>query len=133
MELIDANILIRFLVCDHKQKAEKCRQLLTSAVESRQRLYVSDLTLAEVVWVLEKVYKCRRPDIHLKIEAILNTPNLVFQNKELMAEAAILYDAHNVDFIDAYHAALLTKLGIKEIYSYDKDFDRLAGVIRKEP
>ena len=133
MKLVDANIIIRFLTKDQKHKAERCKRLFEDAVKGKIKLYISDLTVAEVVWVLEKVYKCSRTDIREKVEAILNTPNLIFQNKEIIAECTILYDIHNIDFIDAYHAVLMSKRDIEEIYSYDTDFDILERIIRKEP
>lgn len=133
MILIDANIIIRFLTKDHKHKAEKCRKLFEYAVKGKVDLFISDLTIAEVVWVLEKAYKCSKADIREKVEAILNTPKLIFQNKDIVAESIILYDIHNIDFIDTYHAVLMSKRNIKEIYSYDTDFDIFEGIIRKEP
>ncbi|MGB9612629.1 MAG: PIN domain-containing protein [Candidatus Margulisiibacteriota bacterium] len=133
MKLVDANIIIRFLTKDQKHKAERCKRLFEDAVKGKIKLYISDLTVAEVVWVLEKVYKCSRTDIREKVEAILNTPNLIFQNKEIIAECTILYDIHNIDFIDAYHAVLMSKRDIEEIYSYNTDFDILERIIRKEP
>lgn len=133
MKLLDTNILIRFLTRDHKIKAERCKKLLENAVSGKIQLFVSDLTLAEVVWVLEKFYKCGKPDIRLKIEAILNTSNLIFQNKDLISESIILYDMHNIDFIDAYHLVLMRLKGLKEIYSYDTDFDIFEEIERKEP
>jgi len=133
MKLVDANIIIRFLTNDHKRKATSCRKLFESVVKGKVALFITDMTIAEVVWVLEKVYKCHRQEIRLKIEAICNTPNLHFQNKELILESIILYDLRNIDFIDAYHAAFMNKEGIKEIYSYDTHFNRLTELVRLEP
>ena len=117
MKLLDANVIIRFLTRDHKQKAEKCRQLLAEAVSGKIQLFITDLTVAEIVWVLEKVYKRNRTDIRLKIEAILNTPHLIFQNREVVSESIVLYDIYNIDFIDAFQKVFSQKMGIKEIYS----------------
>ena len=39
----------------------------------------------------------------------------------------------HVDYIDAYNSVLMRQLGLKETYSYDKDFDKLETVQRLEP
>jgi len=52
------------------------------------------------------------------------------------------YARSGVDFIDAYHAALLERRGLsrgvaprgeRRLYSYDEDFDKIAGLERVEP
>lgn len=39
----------------------------------------------------------------------------------------------NVDFVDALVAVRMGKSGMREVYSFDKNFDRLAGINRIEP
>jgi len=38
-----------------------------------------------------------------------------------------------MSFADAYNARYMEKKGIGEIYSYDRDFDRLERITRIEP
>jgi predicted nucleic acid-binding protein len=133
MKLLDTNVIIRFLTRDNPAQAEKARGLFEKVVAGKERLLVSDLAIAETVWVLEKVYKLKKPDIRAKIEAILNTANLFFQNRGLISESVVLYEIYNIDFIDAYHKVFMQKAKIKEIYSYDKDFDVFENIKRKEP
>ena len=44
-----------------------------------------------------------------------------------------LYVDQEIDFIDAYNAAHMKKQRLSQIYSYDSDFDRIAGISRVEP
>ena len=44
-----------------------------------------------------------------------------------------LYVRLRLPFADAYYAALMQRRGIQEIISFDKDFDRIPGVTRREP
>ena len=37
------------------------------------------------------------------------------------------------DYIDAYHVALMERRRTTEVLSYDKHFDRLEGIKRREP
>jgi predicted nucleic acid-binding protein len=45
-----------------------------------------------------------------------------------------MYELQNIDFVDAYIAALMDKQGIQDIYSYDrKHLSRIKNINRKEP
>jgi len=39
----------------------------------------------------------------------------------------------NISFTDIFNYCFMVEEGIKEIYSYDKDFDKLEGINRLEP
>lgn len=133
MKLVDANIIIRFLTRDDKPKAEKCKKLFEAAAKGEVSLYISDLVMAELVWVLYKFYACNKTAIREMIEIILNTPNLIFENKEVISESSVLFEVRNVDFIDAYHVALMRQRSIRKIYSFDRDFDAFPEIERIEP
>lgn len=134
MNLVDANIVIRYLTRDDPGKAEKCRALLEKTIAGQgPALFMSDLAVAEIVWVLESIYKLSKSEIRDNVETVLSAPNIEFQNKEFLSESVVLYAAHNVDFIDAYQAVLVKHRQMSGIYSYDTDFDKLAGVLRLEP
>ncbi|MDP1809127.1 MAG: PIN domain-containing protein [Actinomycetota bacterium] len=134
MKLVDANVIIRYLTCDDQKKAEACRALLEKTVAGRApSLFMADIAIAEIVWVLESVYKLSKDEIKDKLETVLNTPNIDFQNKQVLTESVVIYATYNIDFIDAYQAVLAKHRQISAIYSYDTDFDKLAGVSRIEP
>ncbi|OIN96232.1 hypothetical protein AUJ66_06935 [Candidatus Desantisbacteria bacterium CG1_02_38_46] len=133
MYLVDANVILRYLTEDDKKKADACEKLLERAVDGKEKLFISDMVIAEIIWVLEKIYKYEKDAIRFRIEKILNTPNLIFQNKNLLEESISLYEEANIDFIDAYHIILMRENNIEEIYSYDTDFDRVPQIKRKEP
>ena len=44
-----------------------------------------------------------------------------------------LYVDLNLPFADAYHVALMQRLGLRHIVSFDKEFNRVPGVTRVEP
>ena len=130
MKLVDANVLLRYLTKDDKAKAEKCRDLL---VASGEELLITDLALAEVVWVLESQYDMTPEDIFKVVSPIVSAPQLTVIDRDILLDALYLYKANDVDFIDAYHASLGNWIAADSIYSYDeKDFQKL-GFPREEP
>jgi predicted nucleic acid-binding protein len=44
-----------------------------------------------------------------------------------------LYTTEPIDFVDTYHVALMESRELSELYSYDRHFNRIEGVVRIEP
>ncbi|MHB8909013.1 MAG: PIN domain-containing protein [Syntrophales bacterium] len=131
---VDTNLFIRYLTNDDSEKADRVEALLTKAADGRIKLVTAELVLAEVVWVLESAYGLKPVEITPMIRAILATPGLEVVNGTLVSRALDLYEGRRVDFIDGYIAALMEKLSITEIYSFDrKHLSRLDDLNRVEP
>ncbi|MCK4418749.1 type II toxin-antitoxin system VapC family toxin, partial [Candidatus Aerophobetes bacterium] len=65
---------------------------------------------------------------------ILKMKGLKLSNKELYEEALDIYAVKkNLSFTDAFNCAFILKKEIKEIYSYDEDFDKIKGIKRITP
>lgn len=109
------------------------KRYLRKPLKKKDSLFTTDLVIAEVVWVLESFYKLGKNYTRGKLEKILNTPNLTCPNKDLILLALTLYAKETIDFIDAYNALILKKVGISEIYSYDKDYNSVIWLTRLEP
>ncbi len=133
MRFVDTNVFIRFLTNDIPQKADACEEVFKKAVEKKEIIFTTDMVIAEIIWVLESFYELEKEEIQPKVEKILNTPNLVCPNKDLILRALALYRGKNIDYIDAYNALILKEKGIDELYSYDKDYDRIDWLTRLEP
>ena len=133
MKFIDTNIFIRFLVNDIPQKADACEKIFKNAVAKKETLFTTEMVIAEIIWVLESYYELPQPEVQEKVEKILNTPNLICPHKDLILNALTIYGENNIDYIDAYNALILKDKGIKEVYSYDKHYDRMDWLTRLEP
>lgn len=133
MRFVDTNIFLRFLVNDDPEKADACEALFQRAIAGKESLITSEMVIAEIVWVLESYYQLEKSDIQERVEKILNTPNLNCPNMENIINALSLYVERNIDYIDAFNSFLLITHRINELYSYDKDFDRVEWLKRIEP
>lgn len=108
-------------------KAEKVEKLL----KSNKKLAIADVNICEIVWVLESFYKKDRSFIVNVLTGLLNLGNIE-SNKDVFLKTLKYYKNYKVDFIDAY----LSSVGFKDkanIYSYDKDFDKIPDIKRLEP
>ena len=73
---IDTSAILRLLVKDDPSKAKAVEKLLRESKDKGMTLFVLPVTILEVVWVTEKVYRLSRKTIRELVEAILNTPEL---------------------------------------------------------
>lgn len=132
---LDANVVLRYLLRDDETKAQHCLQLLERAEKKEITLRTTDLVIAELVWVLESpaTYDLPRERIRELLLPVVLLPGLKLPGKRLYREIFDIYVDLGIDFIDAYNAVHMEKRRLTRIYSYDSDFDRIAGLTRVEP
>ena len=132
---LDANVILRYLLRDDETKAQRCLELLEKAERREITLRTTDLVVAELVWVLESpvTYNLPRERIRELLLPVILLPGLKLPGKKLYRQIFDLYIDQGIDFIDAYNTIHMGKQGLTQIYSYDSDFDRIAGVSRIEP
>jgi predicted nucleic-acid-binding protein len=131
---VDTNLFVRYLTDDDPEKADRVETLLGEASEGRVRLVTADLVLVELVWVLESSYDLKPVEIAPMIRSILATPGMEVINGALLAKALDHYEGNNIDIVDGYIAALMEKLNITDVYSFDrKHLSRLKSLKRIEP
>jgi predicted nucleic acid-binding protein len=131
--VIDANIILRFLTNDDPVKADACARLLEQLEKNEISLWLPDLVLADIIWTLEKFYRVRKAEIGELLAPILRLRGLHCSNKEVVFTALRIYTSQNIDWTDAFVAAQMFSGRIETIYSYDRDFERIQGIIRVEP
>ena len=132
---LDANILIRHIAGDHPTHSPAARSLIIDIEQDRIHVWTTDMMIAEVVYVLgsKKWYRLSREQIRSSVLPLINLPGIELQNKHIYERAFEHFVAHPIDFPDAFHAALVESRDETELYSFDQDFDRIAGIQRREP
>lgn len=133
MRFVDTNVFLRYLVNDIPDQADACEAIFRNAIAGKEALFITDLVLAEIVWVLESYYGLDRKTIREKVEKVLNTRNLECAGREIVLNALALYEEKGIDYADAYNACILKINAITEVYSYDKHYDRVDWLKRIEP
>ena len=126
MKFIDANLILRYLL--EEPKANLVEKLL----ERKEKLYLADMVVAEVIWTLISFYKRKKGEFIEALEAFIAL-EFVNADKKLLGTAIEIYKKFNVDYINAYLTALMQKKNVKILYSFDRDFDKIPGIRRLEP
>jgi predicted nucleic acid-binding protein len=126
---VDTNILIRHLTLDPPATAKRATRFLAEADE----LFLTDLVVAEVVYVLESFYEVPRAEVGELVRAILVFDSMVTTDRDLLLRAVEVYVDHRLDFAEAYLVASAEASGIGAVASFDRTIDRVGTVERIEP
>jgi len=130
---IDSNIFLRVFIKEKEKIFEDCYNFLKLVRQKKVKGFTSSLVLAEIDWILEKLYKLKKEEAVEKLESILRLKGLKITEQHNISLALPLYKKYNIKFIDALIASnpkILKKQ--MAVVSYDQDFDKLK-IIRKEP
>ena len=130
---LDTNSLVRLLTRDDEAKAKKALALLARVELDEEQVVTSPMVIFETVFTLQGRYKLPREQIRRVILDLLSFRSLRLPNKSIYRRALDIYVSKNISFGDAYNAAYMDAKGISEIYSWDRDFDKLPGITRVEP
>ncbi|ACA58929.1 PIN domain-containing protein [Candidatus Desulforudis audaxviator] len=121
---VDANVVLRFLTGDPPAMAAKALELMSRAEKGAIGLRVSHLVAAEIVWVLSSFYKYDKTQIAETLNSFLSADGIYAENPALLIQALQDMAEKNVDFVDAYLAAL-ARAQEESICSFDNDFEKL--------
>jgi predicted nucleic acid-binding protein len=127
--ILDANILLRYLTDEPRALADRVAAILERADEKQVALVVAPLTLAEVIYVLESVYKWPRVDVADGLLQLISASVLTFLEEPTVVRSLTWYrDRAGLDFADAYVAALAVERRHSTVISFDRDLRRLSDV-----
>lgn len=136
MQFLDTNVFLRYLTRDDEAKASRCfaffQQLKSGAAEAT----TSEVIIAEVVYVLSarNHYHLAPAEIRDRLLPMISVKGLTLPSKRRVLRALDLsVDYPFLDFEDALTVAEMDQHGIRELISYDRDFDRIPGITRVEP
>jgi predicted nucleic-acid-binding protein len=105
----------------------------TAALAAGDHLLLTDLVLAECVYVLESFYGVERPRVAELMRAAISLPHVDAVDPSLLLRALEVYEIDRLDFADAYLVAQAEATGVKEILSFDRSIDKIDGIVRREP
>lgn len=130
---LDTNIFLRHLLADHPDQSPRATAFLARVERGEVRVHTAQLVVFETVFTLERTYKRAKADIAAALLPLIELPGIFLPGKRLFRAAFDLYVHHNLPFADAYFAAWMRHKGVSEIVTFDRDFDRIPGIIRREP
>jgi len=114
--LIDANVILRYLLNDSSEMSEKAREIIAAG-----GAYAKPEIIAEVVYVLKRVYSYEKTQIRIFIRALLD--DISCTDSPCVLLAVDLYAENALDFVDCLLIAY-QRLNHETVFTFDKKLNR---------
>ncbi|HEY3989533.1 MAG TPA: type II toxin-antitoxin system VapC family toxin [Acidobacteriaceae bacterium] len=122
---LDTNVLVRYIVQDDAVQAAAATRIIEGRLAEEDPGYISLVTIAETVWVLDRSYGLPAAEIATAIERILQTDVFCVQNEQEVFTAMVALKMGVGSFSDALIGALGTRAGCAATLTFDKKAARL--------
>ncbi len=123
MKMLDANMILRFLLDDNKEMSQTVSDIINC-----NTVVVTAEVIAEVIYVMKGIYKIPKSDIYNALTKFLKIGNIISENKKVITKGLEFYNQNNLDFVDCLLCAYHTESGY-EICTFDK---KLIKTIKKK-
>jgi len=118
MQIVDTNIILRFLLDDNQEMSNKAADRIT-----KNQVFLLEEVLAEVVYVLERVYKLSKIDLVGIIQEFISYSNIIVDNQDVIDLALITYQQNSLDFVDCILYSY-SRCRNAKIYTFDKKLEK---------
>ncbi len=130
MIALDTNVLVRFLLEDDEAQFRAATAIIARAGRSGDQLFVSDVVLCEVCWVLAARYQLVKPQIIALLTKLLHARQLTFRASDVLVRAIEAYAAGKGDFADYVIREDAVAAGCDSVATFDKALLKEAGFTR---
>jgi predicted nucleic acid-binding protein len=126
---IDTNVLVRHLTGDPPDMAARA----TAFLRTQREILLTDLMVAETVYVLESFYKAPRDQVAEAMRSLVAFDSILCVDPALLLRAIEVYETDRVDFAEAYLVACAESTAVGKIASFDRSINRVNTIERIEP
>ena len=100
-QIVDANIILRFLVRDVESQYKIAAKWFKDAEKGKRKFIIKPLVIGEVVFVLESFYKNKREDVASAMETFLSQKWLIVEERSVLLSLWSWY-RKNLHFVDSF-------------------------------
>ena len=125
MKTLDTNVVVRLLIGDDPQQTPIAEQAFLDAIASGV-VYLPDVVLAEVAWVL-RGYDLERTTRYQLLERLVRTRGVVVDDIDAVIDALEQFRLGG-DLADQLILAWAASTGVLPVLSFDRRFAASAGV-----
>jgi predicted nucleic-acid-binding protein len=117
---LDANVLVRLILHDDEAQARAAERLVVRARRDQTPLFVADIVLCELVWVLKSRAGRSRAEITQALDRLLRTELIVLADAGVAERALELYRAGKGDFADYLIREQAKSAEAREVVTFDR-------------
>jgi len=124
---LDTNILIRYLTQDDPAQSAKATDILERRLTANNPGFISVVTVAEIVWVLDRAYRLTSREIAAIVERLLQVEVLTIEHEQEVFTAMVALKQGRGSFPDALIAELGARAGCTRTLTFDRKAARISG------
>ena len=117
---VDTNILLRYIVNDDADQYTKAEAFL-KARTADDPAFVSLIVLVELTWVLRRLYRYSRAQVHAVLLLIVETAGLVIEDEYFVSMLVGSGVALKDEFADHLIVHSAAKAGCEQTLTFDRD------------
>lgn len=122
---LDTNLLIRYIVRDDLSQTRIADRYIDNLSKNDVSLFLNNIVLCELVWVLEITYEYNKTQIISIIEKILETSEFEFEDTNAIWLALSAYKKSKSGFADALIGIINKLAGCTKTATFDKKAAKL--------
>lgn len=120
----DTNLFLRFILQDIQSQAQKVEDYLNQAKAEKIKIIYLVAVIIEMEVVLRKVYRQPKDKILEQLLALVQTPYLVVEDREIWMNAFELFKKNNLDLLDIFIFAKAEAINA-EVLTFDQKLAKL--------
>lgn len=128
---LDTNVLARYLAQDDARQSTVATRLIEKELSIASPGFVSLVVIAELCWVLHRLYSATMDELVAMLEDLLGTPQFQLERREVVQAAIQRFKESNnrkSGITDALIAQIAVSAGCTHTVSFDKGAVRSAGM-----
>ncbi len=126
--IIDTNVVLRYLLRDHEGFYKEAEALFDEVFSGKKKVVLLDTVVAEVVYVLSRLYKVKRQEIAQVLKELLKAKGIRAVDKDGLFDALKIFAEKNLDFVDCLICAYGSRY---QVMSFDKKVKKCVDEIRR--
>jgi predicted nucleic-acid-binding protein len=125
---LDTNVLLRFFLKDDPNQSARAAALMSS-LSIEEPGFISTVTLAESVWVLDRSYRKPKDELVAFVRGLLESQQLVVEDHDAVAQALRTFGRSTADFADCLIERLCHAAGCTRTMSFDSNASKSSGMV----
>jgi len=117
---LDTNVLVRYLVADNPKQSRAATSVVERSLENGESIFISQIVLCELVWVLSYAYEFDRKQIATLIGDLRRAAQVEVEDPDQVARALERYTASRGDFADYLIAERAMARGCSAVATFDR-------------
>lgn len=122
---IDTNVLVRYFAEDDDKQFKIASKLIEKHLNKIKAIFINNIVLCELVWVLLRGYKYKKSDIINLLKEIVATIEFAFEDHSLIVSVILAYEDSEADFADILIGSINKSKGVDKTITFDQSASKL--------